>query len=69
MMQIALLGVLVGSIFLNAVRFKSMWLIFAVAPVLLSMASVYLANVQEDGEERGVSSQQWSGDRGGGWWD
>ena len=51
MMQIALLGVLVGSIFLNAVRFKSMWLIFAVAPVLLSMASVYLASAQAEVEE------------------
>lgn len=48
MMQIALLGVLVASIFLNAVRYKSMWMIFAFSPVLVSMASAYRVHAREE---------------------
>jgi len=50
MMQIAMLGVLVGSIFLNAVRVKSVWMLFALSPVLVSMASAYLVNARAERE-------------------
>lgn len=61
MMQIAMLGVLVGSLFLNAVRIKSVWMLFALSPVLVSMASAYLVHArapQEVGELPGVGTPE-----------
>lgn len=52
MMQIALLGVLVASIFLDAGRFKAIWMLFALSPVLVSMASAYVVNASEQTVER-----------------
>ena len=47
MMQIAMLGALVASLFLNATRFKAMWLILAMSPVFVSMLAAHFAPAAE----------------------